>query len=344
VTVKRALITGITGQDGSYLAEYLLSLNYEVCGLVRPTSSMNRWRIDHLGLSSEKYKERFRLVYGDLSDEQSIERIIRDFIPDEVYNLAAQSHVRTSFDVPETTFATVGFGVSRLLKACFLHAPNARIYQAGSSEMFGNSAAPQNLNSPFDPCSPYAAAKCLGFLSVKHYRESLGLYATNGIAFNHESPRRGENFVTRKIARGIAQIFLKMNDKLTLGNLDAQRDWGYSPEYVIAMHKMLQLDEPIDLVFGTDKSFSVREFLSFCSSYVGINWEEFVEFDKSLLRPTEVNQLQADSGQAREIIGWSPSVFGSKLAEILVDSEIRRLQDGTIITDEWIMIDQFGQY
>ena len=315
---KIALITGITGQDGSYLAELLISKGYEVHGLVRRSSSPNSYRINHLLPDSFEGANPLQLHYGDLSDSSRLFTMVESIRPDEVYNLAAQSHVRVSFDEPEHTGDTTGLGTIRLLEAIRTVGTHTRFYQASSSEMFGASPPPQNEETPFYPRSPYGAAKVYSYWVTKNYRESYDMFATNGILFNHESPRRGETFVTRKITRAVAKIVAGQQDTLYLGNLDAVRDWGYAPEYVEAMWRMLQLDSPEDYVVATGTKYSVRDFLDFSFAAVGLDWEKHVKFDSGLLRPTEVDALVGDSTKIRLDTGWSASVYGQELAELMV--------------------------
>jgi len=320
--MKRALITGITGQDGSYLAEFLLHKGYEVHGLVRRSSSFNRSRIDHLYRDPRLNNTRFFLHYGDLSDSGQLTNLIYNIQPDEIYNLAAQSHVRVSFDLPEYTGDVTALGVTRLLEAIRRSGIKTRFYQASSSEMFGSAPPPQNEKTPFQPRSPYAAAKVYAFWMVKNYRDGYGLFATNGILFNHESPRRGESFVTRKITIGLANILAGKAKKIYLGNLEARRDWGYAPEYVEAMWLMLQQEEPDDYVIGTGVTHSVKEFLEEAFSYLNMDWREYVEIDHRYFRPTEVEFLQADSAKAKKILGWEPRISFKELVKIMVDYDL----------------------
>jgi len=318
---KKALITGITGQDGSYLAELLLSKGYEVHGLVRRSSSFNTSRIDHLLHDPHPSKTRLFLHYGDLSDGSRLITLVDSIQPDEIYNLAAQSHVRVSFDEPEHTGDTTGLGTIRLLEAVRMIGLQTRFYQASSSEMFGASPPPQNEDTPFYPRSPYGAAKVYSYWVTKNYRESYDMFATNGILFNHESPRRGETFVTRKITRAVARIFAGKQDKLYLGNLDAVRDWGYAPEYVEAMWLMLQAESPDDFVVSTGTEHTVKDFLRFSFEHVGLDWEKYVDFDEKYLRPTEVDALVGDSGRVSRVTGWQPRVMTPELARIMVDAD-----------------------
>jgi len=320
--MKKALITGITGQDGSYLAELLLSKGYEVFGIVRRSSSLNTSRIDHLYEDPHEEGARLRLVYGDLTDGSSLARILREVQPDEIYNLGAQSHVRTSFDLPEYTVDVAGLGTIRLLEAIRQAGFPSRFYQASSSELFGNAPPPQSEATPFQPRSPYAVGKLAAYWATVNYREAYGIFACNGILFNHESPRRGETFVTRKIARAAAQIYLGRQDRLYLGNLDARRDWGFAGDYVEAMWLMLQQDRPDDYVVATGQSHSVREFLDEAFGYLGMDWTQYVEVDPRYTRPTEVDHLEGDSSKAREMLGWVPKVGFKELVEIMVHAEL----------------------
>lgn len=327
---KTALITGITGQDGSYLAEFLLSQGYSVHGVVRRASSLNTGRIHHL-----LENPRLELHFGDLSDSSGLIRLMSEVRPDEIYNLAAQSHVRVSFDEPELTGDTTGLGSIRILEAIRILGLDTRFYQASSSEMFGASPPPQNEETPFYPRSPYGAAKVYSFWITKNYRESYGLFATNGILFNHESPRRGETFVTRKITRAVARIHAGVQDKLFLGNLDAIRDWGYAPEFVQAMWMMLQSDQPDDFVVATNTAYSVKDFLGYSFGQVGLDWEKHVEFDEAFLRPAEVDALVGDYSKVHAATGWSPKVLTPELAEIMVDADMKILEsEGTHWSDD----------
>src|SRR2546422_121154 len=292
--MKTALITGITGQDGSYLAEFLLQKGYTVHGIIRRSSSFNTERIDHIYQDPHDPNPRLRLVYGDLNDASSLNKIIRTVQPAEIYHLGAQSHVRVSFDVPEYTGEITGMGTVRLLEAIRKSGVRCRLYQASSSEMFGEAPAPQNELTPFQPRSPYAAAKVYAHWMVRNYRDGYGLFTANGIMFNHESPRRGETFVSRKITRAAAAILAGRQKKCFLGNLSARRDWGYAPEYVEAMWLLLQQDEAVDLVFGTGETHSVREFVEEAFDYIDLDWRQYVEVDPRYFRPTEVEHLQAD--------------------------------------------------
>ncbi|HWO72931.1 MAG TPA: GDP-mannose 4,6-dehydratase [Dehalococcoidia bacterium] len=325
---RRALITGITGQDGSYLTELLLSRGYEVHGIVRRSSVVSRSRIDELrlGLGGEK-QSRLHLHYGDLSDQASLCKLIERARPDEVYNLAAQSHVRISFDVPEFTFDVTGLGAFRLLECVRRTAPEARFYQAGSSEMFGHGApAPQNEQTPFHPRSPYAIAKVFAHHTAVHYREAYGMFVVNGILFNHESPRRGENFVTRKIAMAAARIAAGLEREVVLGNLEAKRDWGYAPEYVQAMWLMLQQPEPDDFVIATGEAHSVREFLDLAFKLVGLDYQRYMRHEAGFERPTEVDYLCGDASKAKRVLGWEPKVRFAQLVQLMVDHEVTRIK------------------
>jgi GDPmannose 4,6-dehydratase len=327
--VKKALITGITGQDGSYLAELLLSKGYEVHGIARRSSSPNTQRINHLITDESLMDSKLFLHYGDLSDSSRMMALVGLVAPDEVYNLAAQSHVRVSFDEPELTGSTTGLGSIRLLEAIRLSGSNARFYQASSSEMFGASPPPQNEETPFYPRSPYGVAKVYSYWITKNYRESYDMFATNGILFNHESPRRGETFVTRKITLAAARIKAGLQDKLFMGNLDAVRDWGYAPEYVEGMWRMLQADEPDDFVLATGTEYSVRDFLGFVFGHVGLDWEKYVELDPRYLRPAEVDSLVGDHSRVTGVTGWKPRVLPPELAKIMVEADSHVVENQT---------------
>jgi GDPmannose 4,6-dehydratase len=324
--MPRALITGVTGQDGSYLAEFLLQKGYEVHGVKRRSSSFNTGRVEGIYADLHETDNRFFLHFADLADASSLSRLLYDIRPDEVYNLAAQSHVRVSFDIPEYTSDVTALGALRLLESIRQTGIRTKFYQASSSEMFGSSPPPQNESTVFHPRSPYACAKLFAHSSTVNYRESYGLFAVSGILFNHESPRRGETFVTRKIARAVAHIKLGLQKKLYLGNLDAQRDWGYAPEYVEAMWLMLQNDRAEDFVVGTGEMHSVREFLEHAFAHAGMDWREHVEIDPRYLRPAEVDALCADASQARAKLGWEPRTGFRELVEIMVDADIEKLQ------------------
>ncbi len=322
---KKALITGLTGQDGSYLAEFLLSKGYEVHGLIRRASTFNTGRIDHIYVDAHEPGAQLFLHYGDLSDSEQLVDIIFNIKPDEVYHLGAQSHVRMSFDTPEYTGNVTGLGTTRVLEAIRRSGNPVRFYQASSSEMFGGAAPPQNEQTCFVPRSPYACAKVYAHWMVKNYREGYNLFAANGILFNHESPRRGETFVTRKITRGIAGILAKKSPFLYLGNLDAKRDWGFSPEYVEAMWMMMQEKTPDDFVIGTGETHSVREFLEAACSYVDLDVSAHVQFDKKYFRPTEVDVLIADSSKAARVLKWRPQIKFNDLVKIMIDADLRAI-------------------
>lgn len=324
---KRALITGITGQDGSYLSELLLAKGYEVHGIIRRSSTINTGRIDHLYQDPHLPETKLFLHYGDLTDGTTLGRILEDVQPHEVYNLGAQSHVRVSFDSPEYTVDAVGMGTLRLLEAIRDYQQRKgheiRFYQAGSSEMYGLvQAVPQNEDTPFYPRSPYACAKVYAHWQTINYRESYGLFACNGILFNHESPRRGETFVTRKITRAIARIVAGQQKKLYLGNLDSKRDWGYAKDYVEAMWLMLQQEQPDDYVISTGETHSVREFLEEAFAYVNLKWEDYVEIDPRYFRPAEVDLLLGDCSKARQKLGWQPQVIFKGLVALMVDADL----------------------
>jgi GDPmannose 4,6-dehydratase len=321
--MKRALITGVTGQDGSYLAELLLAKGYEVCGLVRRSSSFNTERLDRIYQDPHVADYRLRLVYGDLDDASSLNRAIRTVKPDEIYNLGAQSHVRVSFDVPEYTASTVALGTLRLLEAIRESGldKSVRFYQASSSEMFGGAAPPQNEATAFEPRSPYACAKVFAHQLCQNYREAYGMFISCGILFNHESPRRGIPFVTRKITRAAARIKHGLDKKLYLGNLDAKRDWGFAGDYVEAMWLMLQQDKPDDFVVATGESHSVREALDVAFGALGLDWKKFVEIDPRYFRPTEVDHLHGDASKARQALGWKPKVGFKELIEMMVKAD-----------------------
>jgi len=322
-TPRKALITGITGQDGSYLAELLLEKGYEVHGVIRRSSSFNTARIDHIYQDPHASGARMFLHYGDLADGSALSRLLREVDPDEIYNLGAQSHVRTSFDVPEYTGEISGLGTIRLLEAMRQTGITPRFYQASSSELFGQVIeVPQRETTPFHPRSPYGCAKAYAFHITRNYREAHGFFACNGILFNHESPRRGGTFVTRKITTGACRIKVGIQDKLYLGNLDARRDWGYAPEYVHAMWLMLQQDEPEDFVIATGETHSVREFLDEVFGLLDLDWHDHVEIDPRYFRPAEVDLLQGDATKAREKLGWEPRVTFKELARIMVEADL----------------------
>ncbi len=321
--MKKALITGVTGQDGSYLAELLLSKGYEVHGIIRRASTFNTGRINHIYTDPHDPKTRLFLHFGDLSDAEQINNLIYNIRPDEIYHLGAQSHVRVSFDIPEYTGNVTGLGTARILEAISRSKNKIKFYQAASSEMFGSAPAPQSEETPFQPQSPYACAKVYAYWMVKNYRDGYNMFASNGILFNHTSPRRGETFVTKKITRAIANILADKQKNLYLGNLDAKRDWGFAPEYVEGMHKILQQKQPDDFVLGTGESRSVKEFVKAAFAYAGLNWKKYVLIDKKYFRPTEVNVLKADPSKSKKILGWKPKVNFHDLVKIMVDADIR---------------------
>ena len=321
--MKKALITGITGQDGSYLTELLLSKGYIVYGIIRRSSSFNTGRIDHIYQDPHDSNPKMRLVYGDLNDASSLNKIVRTVEPNEIYNLGAQSHVRVSFDVPEYTGEITALGTVRLLEAIRETGVSTRFYQASSSEMYGNALSPQNEQTPFRPRSPYAAAKLYAHWMTVNYREGYNLFACNGILFNHESPRRGETFVSRKITKAVAQIKLGSQKKLFLGNLDAKRDWGYAMDYMEAVWLMLQQEQPDDYVIATGETHSVRDFLDEAFSYAQLDWHEHVEIDPRYYRPTEVDVLLGDATKARQKLNWQPKVRFKDLVRMMVDADLR---------------------
>lgn len=325
--MKKALITGITGQDGSYLAELLLDKGYEVHGIIRRASTFNTARIDHLYNDTGVYGKQLFLHFGDITDSTNLVKLLYGIQPDEVYNLAAQSHVRVSFDIPEYTADVTAVGTVRILEAMRETGLKSKFYQASSSEMFGLvKESPQTETTAFHPRSPYAAAKVYAHWMTVNYRESYGLFASSGILFNHESPRRGETFVTRKITRAVARIKAGLQTKLFLGNLDAQRDWGYAKEYVVAMWLMLQQNEPDDYVIATGKTHSVREFLAEAFSYVDLDWQDYVELDPRYLRPAEVDYLVGDAAKAKRAFGWEPKVAFKELVRLMVDADMAALR------------------
>jgi GDPmannose 4,6-dehydratase len=325
---RKALITGITGQDGSYLAELLLSKGYEVHGIIRRASTFNTGRLHDIYSDPHSGRTRLTLHYGDLSDASSMARLVGKIQPEEVYNLAAQSHVRVSFDSPEYTSDITATGTVRLLEAIRETGIKPRFYQASSSEMFGKvQDVPQTETTPFYPRSPYACAKVYSYWITVNYREAYGLHASNGILFNHESPRRGETFVTRKITRAVAHIRAGLQDKLYLGNLEAKRDWGYAKEYVEAMWVMLQQERPDDYVIATGETHTIREFLEIAFGHVGLNWQKFVEIDARYYRPTEVDLLIGDYSKAKRLLGWTPKTKFEELVKLMVDADVKLLQD-----------------
>jgi len=331
--MKKALVTGITGQDGSYLVELLLKKGYEVWGIIRRSSSFHTGRIDHLYKDPHE-QPRLRLVYGDLTDGGNLSTIVNDIKPDEVYNLGAQSHVRVSFDTPIYTVNADGLGTLRLLEAIRRMEKQAKFYQASSSEMFGKAVeTPQTENTPFYPRSPYGCAKVYSFWQTVNYREAYGLFACNGILFNHESPRRGETFVTRKITRAATRIKLGLQDTLYLGNLDAKRDWGFAGDYVETMWLMLQQDKPDDYVIATGESHSVHEFLDEVFGYLDLDWQKYVEIDPRYLRPTEVDCLLGDASKAKKVLNWEPKVTFKELAQMMTDADMEIARREKIIKE-----------
>jgi GDPmannose 4,6-dehydratase len=324
---RRALITGITGQDGSHLAELLLSKGYDVHGIVRRASSFNTERLDPIYRDPHESGVRLHLHYGDLSNAVGLVNLIREVAPDELYHLGAQSHVRVSFDQPDFTADITGTGTIRLLEAVRASGVQTRVYQASSSEMFGSAPPPQNESTPFHPRSPYACAKVFGYHAAVNYREAYGMFASNGILFNHEGPRRGETFVTRKVTRAVARIAAGRQDLLYLGNLHSKRDWGYAPEYVEAMWLMLQHDEPDDFVVATGESHTIEEFVELAFSRVGLEWEKYVRHDERYERPSEVDFLLGDASKARDVLGWEPKTTFAELVAIMVDADVQLLED-----------------
>ena len=332
--MKKALITGITGQDGSYLAELLLEKGYQVYGVIRRSSSFNTDRIDHIYQDPHEPDVRLRLVYGDLNDATSLNTILRDIKPDEIYNLGAQSHVRISFDIPEYTGEVTALGTVRLLEAIRDVGLKPKFYQASSSELYGKALeTPQSETTPFYPRSPYGCAKAYAYYITVNYRESYDLFACNGILFNHESPRRGETFVTRKITRAATRIKLGLQEKLFLGNLEARRDWGYAREYVEAMWLMLQQDEPDDYVIATGEQHSVREFVEEAFGLLDLDWRKHIEIDTKYFRPTEVDLLQGDITKARKKLGWEPKMTFKELVRLMVEADMKLAQRERFMAD-----------
>ncbi|MCG2711233.1 MAG: GDP-mannose 4,6-dehydratase [Candidatus Omnitrophica bacterium] len=321
--IKKALITGITGQDGSYLAELLLSKGYEVHGIIRRASTFNTSRIGHIYVDPHSIGAKLLLHYGDISDAEQINNIIFNIKPDEVYHLAAQSHVRVSFDIPEYTGNITALGTTRILEAIRRSGRKIKFYQASSSEMFGSALPPQSENTQFQPQSPYACAKLYSYWLTKNYRDGYNIFACNGILFNHESPRRGETFVSRKVTQAVVNILAGKQNKLYLGNLEAKRDWGYAPEYTEIMWKILQQDKPDDYVTGTGGSNSVKELVETAFSYVGLDWEKYVEIDSRYFRPTEVNSLIADTKKVKKVLRWQPKIKFNDLVKIMMDADMR---------------------
>jgi GDPmannose 4,6-dehydratase len=325
--LKKALITGVNGQDGSYLSEFLLAKGYEVHGLIRRSSSFNTQRLDPIYRDPHESGVRFFMHYGDLSDSGSLINLIRQLDPNEIYHLGAQSHVKVSFEVPEYTSEATGMGTVRILEAIRAAGIETRFYQASSSEMFGAAPPPQNEKTPFYPRSPYGVAKVFAYWTTVNYREAHGLFSCNGILFNHESGRRGETFVTRKVTRAVARIKAGLQDKLYLGNLDAKRDWGYAPEFVEAMWLILQQDEPQDFVIATGEAHTVREFCEIAFDHAGLDWERHVEIDPRYFRPTEVDYLLGDASKAKQVLGWEPRTTFEQLTRLMVDEDVQLLED-----------------
>jgi GDPmannose 4,6-dehydratase len=341
---KRALITGITGQDGSYLTELLLGKDYEVHGIIRRASTFNTERIDHIYEDPQANNRRLHLHHGDLSTAEQFTNLIYNMQPDEIYHLGAQSHVRVSFDVPEFTGDVTGLGTTRILEAVRNSGITCRFYQAGSSEMFGSATPPQSELTPFHPRSPYGAAKVYGHWMTVNYREAYRMFSANGILFNHESPRRGETFVTRKITRAVARIFTGKQSKLYLGNLDARRDWGYAPEYVEGMWRILQQEAASDYVLGTGEAHTVRDFLEEAFSYLDLDWREYVELDPRYLRPAEVEYLLADASRAHRELEWEPRIKFRELVRIMVDADLEAIGITPKGVGRAILEEKFGEW
>jgi GDPmannose 4,6-dehydratase len=342
--MPKALVTGITGQDGSYLAELLLARGYEVHGMIRKASTFNTERINHIYQDPHDPAAKLFLHYGDLTNAEQLTHLIYNVRPDEIYHLGALSHVKVSFEIPEYAGDVTGLGTIRILEAVRRSGVKARFYQASSSEMFGSAPPPQSETSAFQPRSPYAIAKVYSYWMTVNYREAYGLFATNGILFNHESPRRGETFVTRKVTRAVARIRAGQQKKLFLGNLESKRDWGYAPEYVEAMWSMLQREAPDDFVLGTGESHSVRELVEQAFGYAGLDWHDYVEIDQGYFRPTEVDFLQADASKARRLLGWSPKVTFQELVRIMVDADLQSAGEAPIGEGMRILQDRFGTW
>jgi GDPmannose 4,6-dehydratase len=341
---KRALITGITGQDGSYLTELLLAKGYEVHGIIRRSSTFNTSRIDHIYEDPHRADRHLYLHYGDLSTGETLSNLIYNMQPDEIYHLGAQSHVRVSFDIPEFTGNITGLGTTRILEAVRNSGITARFYQAGSSEMFGAAPPPQSENTPFHPRSPYGSAKVYSHWIAVNYREAYGMFSANGILFNHESPRRGETFVTRKVTRAVAQIHAGRQSKLYLGNLEARRDWGYAPEYVEGMWRILQQETPSDYVLGTGETHTVREFVEEAFAYLDMDWKDHVELDPRYLRPAEVDYLLADSSKAHKELGWEPRIKFRELVRIMVDADMEAIGIDPKGAGRRILEEKFGDW
>ncbi len=341
---KRALITGVTGQDGSYLAELLLSKGYEVHGLIRRASTFNTHRIDHIFQDPHTPDRRLFLYYGDLVSSEQITGLIAQVKPDEIYHLAAQSQVKVSFDMPEYTGAVTGLSTARILEAVRHSGVTTRVYHAASSEMFGSSPPPQHEETPFHPCNPYAVAKLYGYWLTSIYRQGYHLFACNGILFNHESPRRGETFITRKISRGISHIRAGKQDKFYVGNVNAKRDWGYAPEYVEVMWQILQQDRPDDYVIGTGEVHTVQEFIEEAFGYAQLDWRRHVAVDPRYFRPLETPELIADAGKARRALGWSPRIKFKELVQIMVDADLEAMGLPSPGAGKRILREKFGDW
>ena len=341
---KRALITGITGQDGSYLAELLLAKGYEVHGLIRRASTFNTRRVDHIFQDPHTPNARFFMHYGDLVNSEQVTNLIYNFAPDEVYHLGAQSHVKVGFEMPEYTGTVTGLGTTRLLEAIRRSGITTRFYNSASSEMFGSSPPPQNEQTPFQPCNPYAAAKLYAYWLTTIYRKGYQLFACNGILFNHESPRRGETFITRKITRGISHILAGKQEKLYLGNLEAKRDWGYAPEYVEGMWRMLQQDHPDDYVIGTGEAHTVQEFLEEACAYVDLDWRRYVTVDPRYFRPVETPELIADTRKAQAALGWSPRIKFRELVRMMMDADLEAVGLQSPGEGKRILLEKFGAW
>jgi GDPmannose 4,6-dehydratase len=342
--MPKALITGITGQDGSYLAEFLISKGYEVHGLIRKTSTFNTERIDHIYQDPHDPQAKLFLHFGNLSNGEQLTNLIYNARPDEVYHMGAQSHVQVSFDMPEYTGNVTGLGTTRILEAIRRSGIQTKFYQASSSEMFGGSPPPQNETTEFCPRSPYAIAKVYAFWMATNYREAYDMFAVNGILFNHESPRRGPTFLSRKVTRAVARIQAGLQDKLYLGNLDARRDYGYTPEYVEVMWKMLQLNQPDDFVVGTGVAPTIREFVAEAFDYAGMDWQDYVEIDPRYFRPTEVDYLLADPSKARNMLGWEPKITYKQLARIMVDADLEAIGEAPLGEGIQILDNQFDSW
>lgn len=340
---KRALITGMTGQDGSYLAEFLLFKGYEVHGIIRRASTFNTERINHIYVDPHNPEAHLFLYYGDLSDSEQISNIIYNIKPDEIYHLGAQSHVRVSFDIPEYTSNITALGTTRILEAIRRSGHPIKFYQASSSEMFGSAPSPQNEETFFEPKSPYACSKVYAYWMTRNYRQGYNIFASNGVLFNHESPRRGETFVTRKISRAVAAILAGKQKYLYLGNLKAKRDWGYAPEYVEAMWKMMDQPQPEDFVLGTGQPHSVEDFIKLAFDYAGLKWKSHVKIDKRYFRPTDVDDLYADSTKAQKKISWQPKIVFQALVKIMVDADMRLAGLKPIGEGDRILKDKFPQ-